>query len=74
MTPSSVSVEPAQQHNVSISLALAGPKVYGASGVTPYPTIAFVGNSHMIMYGGILSELADEYQTSIGFVTEVIRE
>jgi hypothetical protein len=26
------------------------------------------------MYGGILSELADEYQTSIGFVTEVIRE
>ncbi len=48
--------------------------MYGASGVTPYPTIAFVGNSHMIMYGGILSELADEYQTSIGFVTEVIRD
>ncbi len=52
---------------------VAGPKLYGPSDVTPHPTIAFVGNSHLIMYGAILSKLANEYRTSVGFVAEVNR-
>ena len=52
-------------------IALAGPKLLGPPGVTPYPTIAFMGNSHTVMYAGLLSELADEYRTRIGILAHV---